>query len=178
MCKRRRNGPKGPAGAPQQWGDPERGCRWDMGTRFPIRPIWKCLGSAGKLRFPDERKCLESAEDQSPDPSVARLWLLVLAQEPPAPQSSAYPEKKRAGGFEPYKRAKLLPTDKTTPCSHRPTLGTGGLKAFCMRWEVFQDIPSACDVCMCERGLCCWKGLFKYLYSPSLLVSCPQMRSP
>lgn len=58
-----------------------------------------------------------------------------------------------------------------------PTLGMGDLKAFCMLWEIFQDIPSACDVCTCERGLWCWKGLFKYLYSPSLLVSCPQMRS-
>lgn len=57
-----------------------------------------------KLRFPDERKHLESAEDQSLDLSVAHLWLLVLAQEmPPALQGSAYRENKRAGGFRPYK---------------------------------------------------------------------------
>lgn len=103
LCKRRRNGAKGPAGAPQQWVDPKRGHRWDMGTWFPTRPIWKRFGSAGKLRFLDERKRLESAEDQSPDPSAARLWLPLLGQEAPAPQGSAYPESKRAGGFEPCK---------------------------------------------------------------------------
>lgn len=99
--------------SPQQRGHPKPSHCWDRAQHLGHRDLvphasrleaLRLCTTPIKLRFQDERKCLESAEDQSLDLSVAHLWLLLLAQEtPPAPQGSAYRENKRAGGFKPYK---------------------------------------------------------------------------
>lgn len=116
---------------------------------------------------------LESAGDQSFDLSVAHLWLLPRnRRQPRRARLTEEIKEPEALSHRNEQKKKRLPVDKTTPRSRCSRTGNGGFEGF-----LFQGIPAARDGCTCERGLCCWKELFKYLYSPSLLVSCSQMKS-
>lgn len=123
-------------------GDPQGPC---------LQPLRLCAAPV-RLRFPDERQTPEHNRERSLDPGVA--FSGYLAQEaPPSPQGSFYCENKRAGGFEPWKRAKFLLMDKGDPSCGRALAesspGTGDFQDFGTRWERFQVLPS---MCVCEQG--------------------------
>lgn len=126
--------------SPQQQGQTKRGHHWDRAQQAghqDLSPSVSCLEALRlctvpiNLRFPDERKHLESAEDQSLDLSVAHLWLLVLAQEmPPALQGSAYREIKELEASGLINEQSFSQWTKITPCSHCPCTGNGGFEGF------------------------------------------------
>lgn len=128
-----------------------------------------------KVRFPNESKCSDLLETRTLTSALPISGYLSLPRKHCRAQltkkitelkvSSLINEQSFCQWTKPLRVLAVL------------TLGMGDLKAFAMQWEAIQGILPARDGWMCERGLRDWKELFKYLYSPSLLVSCPEMKS-